>query len=117
MSNGDMEAGAPARAATTTGIKPPPGRYNADGHGPQYAAAGAPVSPFYYAAAAAQEKQHRTWLVPLVVLANVAMFIVVMYYNDCPRSGNGDCVGRGVLRRFSFQPLKENPLFGPSATT
>lgn len=95
MSNGDMEAGAPARAATTTGIKPPPGRYNA----------------------AAQEKQHRTWLVPLVVLANVAMFIVVMYYNDCPRSGNGDCVGRGVLRRFSFQPLKENPLFGPSATT
>ncbi|KAI4963601.1 hypothetical protein ZWY2020_011305, partial [Hordeum vulgare] len=44
------------------------------------------------------------------------MFIVVMY-NDCPRNGRGgaaaDCVGRSVLRRFSFQPLKENPSSAP----
>jgi membrane associated rhomboid family serine protease len=112
MSNPDVENGGHARAPppATTGIKPPPGRYSADGQH-------APVSPFYYDhAAGVQERQHHTWLVPLVVLANVAMFIVVMYYNDCPRNG-ADCVGHGVLRRFSFQPLKENPLFGPSATT
>ncbi|CAM0950950.1 unnamed protein product [Alopecurus aequalis] len=42
------------------------------------------------------------------------MFIVVMYYNDCPRNGNGaDCMGQSVLRRFSFQPLKENPPLRP----
>lgn len=111
MSNPDVEAAGPARA--TTGIKPPPGRYNASGDGQH-----APVAPFYYAQAAERERQHHTWLVPVVVLANVAMFIVVMYYNDCPRNGKGaDCLGRGFLRRFSFQPLKENPLFGPSSAT
>jgi hypothetical protein len=114
MSNADVEGGnggPPARS--TTGIKPPPGRYNAsNADGQQHA----PVSPFYYDHAGLHERQHHTWLVPLVVLANVAMFIVVMYYNDCPRNG-GDCIGRGVLRRFTFQPLKENPLFGPSAAT
>ena len=109
MSNADVEAGGPARAAQTTGIKPPPGRYNFDGQH-------APVSPFYHEHAALRERQHHTWLVPLVVLANVAVFIVVMYYNDCPRNG-ADCVGGSVLRRFSFQPLKENPLLGPSSAT
>ncbi|GJN02022.1 hypothetical protein PR202_ga19333 [Eleusine coracana subsp. coracana] len=79
------------------------------------AAAAAP-SPFYYDDAAAQERHHRSWLVPLVVVANVAMFLVVMFYNNCPSSG-GNCVGRRYLRRFSFQPLKENPLLGPSAAT
>ncbi|CAM0903303.1 unnamed protein product [Alopecurus aequalis] len=116
MSNPDVEAGGPAKAAptTTTGIKPPPGRYNSSAVDGQQA----PVSPFYYDHAGLHERQHHTCLVPLVVLANVAMFIVVMYYNDCPRNGNGaDCMGRSVLRRFSFQPLKENPLFGPSSAT
>lgn len=112
MSNADVEAGGPAKPAPT-GIKPPPGRYNSSHVNGQHA----PVSPFYYDHAALHERQHHTWLVPLVVLANVAMFVVVLYYNDCPRNGGGDCVGRSVLRRFSFQPLKENPLFGPSATT
>ena len=113
MSNGDVEAGGPARA--TTGIKPPPGRYsNMSSDNGQYVP---PTSPFFYDHSAAHERQHRTWLVPVVVLANVAMFLVVMYYNDCPRNGAGGCVGAGVLRRFSFQPLKENPLFGPSTTT
>lgn len=109
MSNADVEAGGPPGA--TTGIKPPPGRYNMSNNGPYVA----PL-PFYYDHAAAHERHHRTWLVPLVVLANVVMFLVVMYYNNCPRNGGG-CVGRGFLRRLSFQPLKENPLLGPSATT
>lgn len=55
------------------------------------------------------------WLVPLFVVANVAVFIAVMYVNDCP-SNSGSCVARS-LGRFSFQPLKENPLLGPSSST
>lgn len=57
------------------------------------------------------------WLVPTFVFANIVLFIVTMYVNDCPKNSfNGSCVG-SFLGRFSFQPLKENPLFGPSATT
>ncbi|KAI5413439.1 RHOMBOID-like protein 1 [Lathyrus oleraceus] len=57
------------------------------------------------------------WLVPTFVFANVVVFIVTMYVNDCPKNSfNGSCVA-SFLGRFSFQPLKENPLFGPSATT
>ncbi|GJN40057.1 hypothetical protein PR202_gb29224 [Eleusine coracana subsp. coracana] len=121
MSHADVEAGGPARGTpATTGIKPPPGRYNASGGAaPPYPYPYPPQqqpSPFYYDDAAAQERHHRSWLVPLVVVANVAMFLVVMFYNNCPSSG-GNCVGRRYLRRFSFQPLKENPLLGPSAAT
>lgn len=64
------------------------------------------------------ETQWTSWLVPLIVVANVAMFIVIMYQNDCPKKNNGargDCVAK-FLKRFSFQPLKENPLFGPSSS-
>ncbi|KAG8092322.1 hypothetical protein GUJ93_ZPchr0012g21004 [Zizania palustris] len=48
-----------------------------------------------------------------------------MYVNNCPahtsslrggRGGGGKCVA-GFLRRFSFQPLSENPLLGPSSAT
>lgn len=64
------------------------------------------------------ETQWTSWLVPLIVVANVAMFIVIMYQNDCPKKNDGargDCVAK-FLKRFSFQPLKENPLFGPSSS-
>ena len=60
-----------------------------------------------------------SWLVPLFVAVNVVVFFVVMYVNDCPRKNlgfEGDCVAR-FLGRFSFQPLRENPLFGPSSST
>ncbi|KAK4350822.1 hypothetical protein RND71_030135 [Anisodus tanguticus] len=56
-----------------------------------------------------------SWLIPLFVVANVAMFIVVMYFNNCPKHDSG-CVAR-FLGRFSFQPWRENPLFGPSSST
>jgi hypothetical protein len=40
-----------------------------------------------------------------------------MYVNDCPENAfHGTCVAP-FLGRFSFQPLKENPLFGPSSFT
>lgn len=60
-----------------------------------------------------------SWLIPMFVVANVAMFVVVMYINNCPKHYSpveGRCVGR-FLGRFSFQPLRENPLFGPSSST
>ncbi|KAJ0265551.1 RHOMBOID-like protein 2 [Hirschfeldia incana] len=60
-----------------------------------------------------------SWLVPLIVVANLAVFIAVMFVNDCPKKINGPnkaCVAR-FLGRFSFQPLRENPLFGPSSST
>ncbi|OIT24598.1 PREDICTED: RHOMBOID-like protein 3 [Nicotiana attenuata] len=57
-----------------------------------------------------------SWLIPLFVVANVVMFVVVMYFNNCPKHDNSGCVAR-FLGRFSFQPLRENPLFGPSSST
>ncbi|KAL0714086.1 hypothetical protein Bca4012_021064 [Brassica carinata] len=63
--------------------------------------------------------QWTAWLTLVIVLACIAVFIVVMLINDFPTmfaGANGDCVPR-FLRRFSFQPLRENPLLGPSSST
>ncbi|XVE64182.1 hypothetical protein DITRI_Ditri07aG0081200 [Diplodiscus trichospermus] len=63
-----------------------------------------------------------SWLVPMFLVANIAVFIVVMYVNNCPEHrytrlvGNDKCVAR-FLGRFSFEPLRDNPLFGPSSST
>ncbi|CAL0303407.1 unnamed protein product [Lupinus luteus] len=62
------------------------------------------------------ETHWTSWLVPVFVLANVVVFIVAMYINNCPTKNQGDCVAK-FLHRFSFQPLSENPLFGPSSLT
>lgn len=62
-------------------------------------------------------KRHLSWLVPVFVAVNVLMFIVTMYVNDCPKNyGSGYCTV-GFLGRLSFQPMKENPLLGPSSST
>ncbi|KAF3775723.1 RHOMBOID-like protein 1 [Nymphaea thermarum] len=61
------------------------------------------------------EKSWFSWLIPLFVLANIALFALTMYVNDCPKSGK-DCVGE-FLGRFAFQPFNENPLLGPSSST
>lgn len=55
------------------------------------------------------------WLVTLFIVVNVVVFVVTMYINDCPKESI-NCV-LDFLGRFSFQPLKENPLFGPSSIT
>ncbi|CAN8293933.1 unnamed protein product [Cochlearia groenlandica] len=63
--------------------------------------------------------QWTSWLVPVIALANVAVFIVVMFVNECPKTvagRNGDCVAK-FLSRFSFQPFRENPFLGPSSST
>ncbi|VAH05513.1 unnamed protein product [Triticum turgidum subsp. durum] len=69
-----------------------------------------------------EEREWVPWIVPVIVTANVALFAVVMYANNCPahaRGGRGGrrCVGAGFLRRFAFQPLSQNPLLGPSSAT
>ncbi|KAL9246752.1 hypothetical protein vseg_020248 [Gypsophila vaccaria] len=59
-----------------------------------------------------------SWLVPMIVVANIAVFVVVMFVNNCPKNnfGTSGCVAK-FLGRLSFQPLRENPLLGPSADT
>ncbi|KAF8379439.1 hypothetical protein HHK36_028875 [Tetracentron sinense] len=74
------------------------------------------TSPYHIEAS---ESQWTSWLIPMFVVANVAVFIVAMYINNCPKNNtqfNGKCVAR-FLGRLSFQPLRENPLFGPSSST
>lgn len=65
------------------------------------------------------ESQWTSWLVPMIVVVNIAMFLVIMYVNNCPKHNSGvhgKCLAR-FLGKISFQPLKENPLFGPSSPT
>ncbi|PON69331.1 Peptidase S54, rhomboid [Trema orientale] len=59
-------------------------------------------------------KRWGPWLVPSFVVANIALFVVTMFVNDCPKN-SGSCLAR-FLGRFSFQPIKENPLLGPSSS-
>lgn len=56
------------------------------------------------------------WLVSGATVACVAIFLVTMYVNDCP-THNSNCAAAGFLGRFAFQPLRENPLLGPSSAT
>uniref|UniRef100_A0A7N0TUX8 RHOMBOID-like protein n=1 Tax=Kalanchoe fedtschenkoi TaxID=63787 RepID=A0A7N0TUX8_KALFE len=55
------------------------------------------------------------WLIPAFVVANIVLFLITMYVNDCPKN-SVRCVAKS-FGRFSFQPFKENPLLGPSSTT
>lgn len=62
-----------------------------------------------------QFKKWVSWLIPLFVVANIIMFVITMYVNNCPKN-SVSCIA-GFLGRFSFQPFKENPLLGPSSST
>lgn len=55
------------------------------------------------------------WLIPIFVIANVFVFIITMYVNNCPETSSS-CIAK-FLGRFSFQPFHENPLLGPSTWT
>ncbi|KAK3160336.1 hypothetical protein QOZ80_1BG0058180 [Eleusine coracana subsp. coracana] len=78
----------------------------------------------------------RRWfpfLVPLFIVANVVLFVLTMYVNDCPAhaQATGAAIGGSIgesataqgcwlapeLGRFAFQSFKENPLVGPSSAT
>ncbi|KAL2339852.1 hypothetical protein Fmac_007792 [Flemingia macrophylla] len=54
-----------------------------------------------------------TWVVSVFVIIEIGVFIATMLVNDCWSNSHGDCVLQS-LGRFSFQPLLENPLLGPS---
>ncbi|XP_061354244.1 RHOMBOID-like protein 2 [Gastrolobium bilobum] len=60
-------------------------------------------------------KKWVSWLIPFIFIANIIVFIITMYVNDCPNNTDS-CLAR-FLGRFSFQPFKENPLLGPSYLT
>ncbi|PKA63145.1 hypothetical protein AXF42_Ash007941 [Apostasia shenzhenica] len=60
-------------------------------------------------------RRWRPWLVPTFILANIVLFAITMFVNDCPKR-SPSCV-ISFLGRFSFQPLRENPLLGPSSNT
>ncbi|CAL4982449.1 unnamed protein product [Urochloa decumbens] len=89
------EAGGPRRPAPTP---PPP-------HNPHQQMIRA--RPYY--------RRWSPWMVPGATVACVALFLVTMYVNDCPKHSSS-CAA-GFLGRFAFQPLKENPLLGPSSAT
>ncbi|XP_030472492.2 RHOMBOID-like protein 2 [Syzygium oleosum] len=105
MSGRDLERGPGKGPAAGGGGYPPSAGYN--------------QTAYYPNRRGDSDSQWTSWLVPVIVVANVAVFIVAMYVNDCPRNNpgfEGGCVAR-FLGRLSFQPLKENPLFGPSSNT
>jgi len=54
-------------------------------------------------------------LIATIVVANVILFVVTMYENNCPKNSlpPAPCFP-SFLDRFSFQPLKQNPLLSPS---
>ncbi|KAG0473181.1 hypothetical protein HPP92_015038 [Vanilla planifolia] len=70
-------------------------------------------SPFYLESYSGEEREWTPWIVPMFVVANIAVFLVVMFINNCPQHSNpyGSCVVK-FLHRLSFQPLRENP-FSP----
>ncbi|XP_042502867.1 RHOMBOID-like protein 5 [Macadamia integrifolia] len=59
-----------------------------------------------------------SWFVPLIFMIDSMLFVYTMYVNNCPATTDGDrCLFSDSLGRFSFQPLSENRMFGPSANT
>lgn len=77
---------------------------------------------------AQEERRYMPFLTPIILLANVAVFVFTMYLNDCPgntvenynnnnvKHSSTSCV-LPLLHRFSFQPFQQNPLLGPSTLT
>ncbi|KAL7250292.1 hypothetical protein ACSBR1_012320 [Camellia fascicularis] len=55
----------------------------------------------------------------MILVADVGMFITIMFINNCPKSNldlEWGCIAK-FLGRFSFEPLKKNPLFSLSSFT
>ncbi|CAL4977808.1 unnamed protein product [Urochloa decumbens] len=106
-----------------------PGHHGRDGPGRQHRGRPPPPPPPVF-------RPFRRWfpfLVPLFIVANVVLFVLTMYVNDCPAHAlaTGAAIGGSVgesataqgcvlvpeLGRFAFQSFKENPLVGPSSAT
>ncbi|KAL6962078.1 hypothetical protein U1Q18_037032, partial [Sarracenia purpurea var. burkii] len=61
------------------------------------------------------QRRENTWVISLFVILHLVAFAATMIVNDCWQNSHGDCALK-PLGRFSFQPLWENPLLGPSAS-
>ncbi|KAJ7965647.1 Rhomboid-like protein [Quillaja saponaria] len=61
------------------------------------------------------QKRGDTWVISVFVILHIMAFIATMAVNDCWTNSHGVCAFK-ALGRFSFQPLSENPLLGPSAS-
>ncbi|RZR88059.1 hypothetical protein BHM03_00015575, partial [Ensete ventricosum] len=115
-------------ATPRRGLKVPPGAFGGGGEpltamanveaGTGGAGKRAGGGAYYYEEAEAEERAWTAWLVPLIVVACVAVFVAEMYVNNCPAHPGpfGSCTAR-FLHRVSFQPVRENPLLGPSSST
>ncbi|KAG7980915.1 hypothetical protein I3843_05G206600 [Carya illinoinensis] len=57
-----------------------------------------------------------TWVISVFVILHIVAFFATMFVNDCWTNSHHDCALK-VFGRLSFQPLSENPLVGPSAST
>lgn len=60
-------------------------------------------------------RKESTWVISVFVILHLIAFAATMIINDCWRNSHEQCVFK-QLGRFSFQPLPENPLLGPSAS-
>eukprot|EP00241_Pyramimonas_parkeae_P002966 CAMPEP_0114250996 /NCGR_PEP_ID=MMETSP0058-20121206/15017_1 /TAXON_ID=36894 /ORGANISM="Pyramimonas parkeae, CCMP726" /LENGTH=724 /DNA_ID=CAMNT_0001364733 /DNA_START=398 /DNA_END=2572 /DNA_ORIENTATION=+ len=60
--------------------------------------------------------KHTPWFTFLTVMANLGMFLWVLWENDCPSTSH-DCEGGAFLHRFAFERRKANPLLGPRMST
>ncbi|CAM6096896.1 unnamed protein product [Calypogeia fissa] len=64
-----------------------------------------------------RERRRFVFLIPIIVIANIALLIVTMYYNNCPKEvPKRKCMPKW-FGRFGFEPWNQNPMLGPSAVT
>ncbi|KAK1371874.1 RHOMBOID-like protein [Heracleum sosnowskyi] len=63
-----------------------------------------------------RHRKENAWIISLFVFLQVIVFASTMFINNCWHNSHRDCAFQS-LGRFSFQPLRENLLLGPSAST
>lgn len=104
----------PSKLQTQIDIKPPPPPFFTE------SAAETLQEPklSFFASRYRRPRRRRadTWLISLFVILHIVAFMATMVVNDCWSKSHGDCVLK-AFGRLSFQPLPENPLLGPSAST
>ncbi|KAM7253346.1 hypothetical protein ACFE04_025964 [Oxalis oulophora] len=61
-----------------------------------------------------QHKRHDTWVISVFALLHIVAFVATMVGNRCWNDSQTTVASR---RSFGFQPISENPLLGPSAST
>ncbi|GKU87726.1 hypothetical protein SLEP1_g2076 [Rubroshorea leprosula] len=75
-----------------------------------------PPHEFSFFSSRSRRRGSDTWIISVFVILHILAFITAMFVNDCSANSHGDCALQ-LLGRISFQPLSENPLLGPSAST